>query len=231
MNIFNLIAINIIDIFILYFNISILQDQYYSNKRYILFKKDKIKNNLFLYSLYIPLLIIATILPLYFEFTSFLALLLPLFSLIITTKRKLIITRRSIILLLVSIIILFSLNITYYLLLPYFYIFIESTIISYLIVVLISNLFDLPIEKLIQRHYYLITKKKLASSRDLKIIGITGSYGKTTVKYFLKQTLGDINPLSTDKNINTPMGLCRFINENLSVFDHYLIIEDRKSVV
>ena len=225
MNIFNLIAINIIYIFILYFNNSILQDQYYSNKRYILFKKDKIKNNLFLYSLYIPLLIIATILPLYFEFTSFLALLLPLFSLIITTKRKLIITRRSIILLLVSIIILFSLNITYYLLLPYFYIFIESTIISYLIVVLISNLFDLPIEKLIQRHYYLITKKKLASSRDLKIIGITGSYGKTTVKYFLKQTLGDINPLSTDKNINTPMGLCRFINENLSVFDHYLIIE------
>ncbi|MBO7151503.1 MAG: UDP-N-acetylmuramoyl-tripeptide--D-alanyl-D-alanine ligase [Clostridia bacterium] len=56
------------------------------------------------------------------------------------------------------------------------------------------------------------TKKRLASANLIKI-AITGSYGKTSVKNFLKELL-DIKykVLSTPESYNTPMGIAKTVN-------------------
>jgi len=46
-----------------------------------------------------------------------------------------------------------------------------------------------PIEKAINNHYIKDARKILASRPDLKVIGITGSYGKTSTKFFLHRLL------------------------------------------
>lgn len=66
-------------------------------------------------------------------------------------------------------------------------------------------------------------KKKLASS-DIKIIGITGSYGKTSTKQILAAILSKkYRVLSTPRSHNTPMGLALSINSNdLGNFDIFI---------
>ncbi|MDP2736596.1 MAG: UDP-N-acetylmuramoyl-tripeptide--D-alanyl-D-alanine ligase [bacterium] len=53
---------------------------------------------------------------------------------------------------------------------------------------------------------------KLAAAENLTVIGVTGSYGKTTVKNFLEQILSArFNVIKTPKNINTEIGIAGFI--------------------
>ncbi|MBD5631816.1 MAG: UDP-N-acetylmuramoyl-tripeptide--D-alanyl-D-alanine ligase [Clostridia bacterium] len=57
-------------------------------------------------------------------------------------------------------------------------------------------------------------KKKLAAS-DIKVIGITGSYGKTSTKQILTKILSQkYRVLSTPRSHNTPLGLALTINSN-----------------
>ncbi|NLT57858.1 MAG: UDP-N-acetylmuramoyl-tripeptide--D-alanyl-D-alanine ligase [Clostridiales bacterium] len=57
---------------------------------------------------------------------------------------------------------------------------------------------------------------KLASKPDLTVIGITGSYGKTSMKYILAELLSErYDTLMTPESYNTPMGVVRTINEQL----------------
>ncbi len=61
---------------------------------------------------------------------------------------------------------------------------------------------------------YLIKKatEKLKKQNNLKVIGITGSYAKSTIKKFLTEILSNkFNTISTPKNINTEIGIARFI--------------------
>ena len=51
--------------------------------------------------------------------------------------------------------------------------------------VILLNIINLPIEKLINLYYINDAKKILKKSPDMKIIGVTGSYGKTSTKYIL----------------------------------------------
>jgi UDP-N-acetylmuramoyl-tripeptide--D-alanyl-D-alanine ligase len=74
-----------------------------------------------------------------------------------------------------------------------------------------------PIEMLIQRGFYKSAQRKISSMKDLKIIGITGSYGKTSTKYFVKTILSEkYNTLMTPESYNTPMGITRVIREQLN---------------
>lgn len=73
-----------------------------------------------------------------------------------------------------------------------------------------------PVEKSVANHYLNDAKKILASNPSLKIIGITGSYGKTSTKYFLKELLSvKYNVYMTPGNYNTPMGVTRAVREGL----------------
>ncbi|MFH1947143.1 MAG: UDP-N-acetylmuramoyl-tripeptide--D-alanyl-D-alanine ligase [Candidatus Magasanikbacteria bacterium] len=64
---------------------------------------------------------------------------------------------------------------------------------------------------------YLIKKatQKLADQKNLIVIGITGSYAKSTVKKFLTEILSNkFKTICTPKNINTEIGIARFILKN-----------------
>ena len=80
----------------------------------------------------------------------------------------------------------------------------------------LAGLLAWPVEKLISTLYLNSAKKKLRSRPDLLRIGITGSYGKTSVKFILATLLEErFQVLATPGSFNTPMGLTRVIREKL----------------
>lgn len=81
---------------------------------------------------------------------------------------------------------------------------------------IIGNIINAPIEKAVRQYYINDAKKMLKACPDLKIIGITGSYGKTSVKYYLSTVLkAKYNVLMTPESYNTPMGVVKTIREQL----------------
>lgn len=84
------------------------------------------------------------------------------------------------------------------------------------LLVALAALIALPLEKGIQRMYMRDAQRKLNAQQGLIRIGITGSYGKTSVKVILNTILSQkYNVLSTPASFNTPMGLTRVIRERL----------------
>ncbi len=74
----------------------------------------------------------------------------------------------------------------------------------------------LPMENRISKYYIDDAKKILASRPDLKVIGITGSYGKTTTKFILTRILSEkFNVVCTPHSFNTPMGIVKTIRTML----------------
>lgn len=71
-------------------------------------------------------------------------------------------------------------------------------------------------EKLIANYYVKDAKKILKSSDSLKVIGITGSYGKTGTKFILSKLLArKYNVVTTPGSFNTTMGVVRTVREHL----------------
>lgn len=84
------------------------------------------------------------------------------------------------------------------------------------VVLAFSGLLAWPVEKLISECYFRDARRKLLSNPDLIRIGITGSYGKTSVKHILGTILAEKYPLLyTPASFNTPMGVTRTIREKL----------------
>lgn len=80
----------------------------------------------------------------------------------------------------------------------------------------LAGLLAWPIEKAISECYFRDAHRKLLSQADLLRIGITGSYGKTSVKMILATMLNEKYPtLATPASFNTPMGVTRTIREKL----------------
>ncbi|MBR3885764.1 MAG: UDP-N-acetylmuramoyl-tripeptide--D-alanyl-D-alanine ligase [Clostridia bacterium] len=83
-----------------------------------------------------------------------------------------------------------------------------------------------PLERLISKSYIKRAKKKLEEKKNLKIIGITGSYGKTSVKNILSTILSvKFKICPTPASYNTPLGLAKTILSNLSDEDEIFIAE------
>lgn len=81
---------------------------------------------------------------------------------------------------------------------------------------LLVNLINHPLERLVARYYINDAKKRLASHPNLRVIGVTGSYGKTSTKYILGRLLSEkYNVLITPGSYNTPMGVVRTVREHL----------------
>ena len=84
-------------------------------------------------------------------------------------------------------------------------------------VVALCGLMAWPVEKLISECYFRDARRKLLSDPRLIRIGITGSYGKTSVKHILGTILSEKYPtLVTPASFNTPMGVSRAIREKLT---------------
>ncbi len=69
-------------------------------------------------------------------------------------------------------------------------------------------------------------RRKISKFPNLKIIGITGSYGKTTTKESLAAILAQkYKILKTPENINTPVGVARLVLKNLRPDTQIFIVE------
>ncbi|MCB1782432.1 MAG: UDP-N-acetylmuramoyl-tripeptide--D-alanyl-D-alanine ligase [Alphaproteobacteria bacterium] len=89
----------------------------------------------------------------------------------------------------------------------------------------LSNLILVPYEKAVQHKFYSEAQKKLEECNPV-IIGITGSYGKTSVKHILGHVLKSIAPtLITPGSVNTVMGITRVIREQLEPNHKYFVVE------
>jgi UDP-N-acetylmuramoyl-tripeptide--D-alanyl-D-alanine ligase len=97
-------------------------------------------------------------------------------------------------------------------------------IIRFLLLSFSVQLLNIP-TKWIKLWYQSQAAKKLSQYSDLKVIGITGSYGKTSVKTYLSQLLEiDYNVVKTSENINTPIGVAKFIlSHDFSTNDIFLV--------
>ncbi len=89
-----------------------------------------------------------------------------------------------------------------------------------------SNLLMKPVEKAVNRSFINDAKKRLKSCPGLTIIGVTGSYGKTSLKFYLQTLLSTkYNVLVTPESYNTPMGVVRTIREQLKSTHEIFICE------
>lgn len=94
------------------------------------------------------------------------------------------------------------------------------------LVVIVANYINKPIEKLINKYYINDAKRVLKEMPNLIVIGVTGSYGKTSVKTYLANILSSrYNVLATPENYNTTLGVVRTIREKLRATHEIFICE------
>ncbi|MCI8347284.1 MAG: UDP-N-acetylmuramoyl-tripeptide--D-alanyl-D-alanine ligase [Bacilli bacterium] len=93
-------------------------------------------------------------------------------------------------------------------------------------IVLLSNMINFPYERGVYYYYKNKAKSTLKNRNNLRVIGITGSYGKTSSKNILSDILNiKYNALPTPRNLNTPNGLMITINNHLDKFTEIFIAE------
>ncbi len=101
------------------------------------------------------------------------------------------------------------------------FLFSEVTVIN----LTVANLLIYPLERTINGAYLLSARKRIKTFQP-KVIGITGSYGKTSTKYILHQILSQkFNTLMTPDSYNTPMGICKVIRGELTTEHEIFIVE------
>ncbi len=109
--------------------------------------------------------------------------------------------------------------------LAYYYVILGASIYINFMVVTIANLINKPWEKLVYKYYYNKAKKKLKKINPI-VIGITGSYGKTSSKNILNDILNvKFNSFMSPKNFNTDYGLMLSINNHLDKFNEIFVAE------
>ncbi len=95
-----------------------------------------------------------------------------------------------------------------------------------LILNIAANIINHPAELMINRHYINDARRILKSMPSLRVIGVTGSYGKTSVKYYLETLLKSrFDVLVTPGNFNTPLGITRTIREHMKRTNEIFICE------
>ena len=93
-------------------------------------------------------------------------------------------------------------------------------------IILIANVINRPVEKLVGLHFQNKALTKLNSMTNMSTIGITGSYGKTSTKNIVYDILNSkYNVYKTPTNYNTPFGLMITINDFLDKYNDFFIAE------
>lgn len=108
------------------------------------------------------------------------------------------------------------------------YLYIKLGILNVISIMLcmVVNIINMPIEYFGKQRYIKQAKKILNEMPDLLVIGVTGSYGKTSVKNFLYKVLSmKYEVLKTPKNFNTTMGVVKTIREKLKPTHQIFICE------
>ena len=144
-----------------------------------------------------------------------------------TAKKKLVFTNRAQRIYYLSLIINLLINIILFINLKNLNLFIILLLTIQLIPtnLVLANLLLTPIENKIQQNFWQQAKQKIITLNPF-IIGITGSFGKTSVKHFLGHILQYVDQtLITPGSINTSMGISRIIREQLNTSHRYFVVE------
>jgi len=98
--------------------------------------------------------------------------------------------------------------------------------------VIAANFVNKPIEKAVGNHYINEAKAKINALPNLVVIGITGSYGKTSTKFYLQKLLSSkYNVLMTPESYNTTMGVVKTVREQLdATYDIFICEMGAKNV-
>ena len=92
--------------------------------------------------------------------------------------------------------------------------------------IFIAALITKPYENYVHRYFIKMAQKKLSRMPDLTVIAITGSYGKTSTKFMIRDLLSErFSVCSTPGSYNTPMGICKVINNDLEAHHQVLVLE------
>ncbi|MDE6724364.1 MAG: UDP-N-acetylmuramoyl-tripeptide--D-alanyl-D-alanine ligase [Ruminiclostridium sp.] len=91
---------------------------------------------------------------------------------------------------------------------------------------MIANFINKPVEKGVNDHYINDAKRIINELPNLTVIGITGSYGKTSTKFYLNKLLSaKYNVLMTPESYNTTMGVVKTVRGSLNATHEYFICE------
>ena len=220
------------------------QNLYNENNRYIKWVLKNIRQFISLDLLLVGISLIGIYVIFDLSFISNLCLILVILLLILIgygwkrqiendqNKKKLVITARIKRLiftmsLLYLIPVVFAIKDVYNVRLIWIAVFIESLMIYLnVFVAFIALIINTPVEKCVYLYYKKIAQNKLKSMPNLKIIGITGSYGKTSSKNILSDILNiKYNALPTPRNLNTYNGLIMTVNNYMDKFTDIFIAE------
>ncbi len=132
----------------------------------------------------------------------------------------------------------FTLTLIYLVYFVVIYLNFNSNIINYYVLILylmiyfnyfvvfLANIINIPVEKYVYLSFKMKANKKLKSLSNMEVIGITGSYGKTSTKNFLYDILNEkYIVFKTPLNYNTSYGLIRTINQYIDKYNDYFIAE------
>jgi len=90
----------------------------------------------------------------------------------------------------------------------------------------IATLLVRPIDRLVRGYLRQRAHQKIARLDDLTVIGVTGSYGKTTMKQTLKTLLSEsLDVVATPASFNKPVSVGRFILSSVTESTDVVIVE------
>jgi UDP-N-acetylmuramoyl-tripeptide--D-alanyl-D-alanine ligase len=91
-------------------------------------------------------------------------------------------------------------------------------------ILLLSDVVLAPVQGAINEGYLKRARARLAEVGPV-VVGVTGSFGKTSTKFAVQRLLGTGVALATPGSFNTPLGVCRTINERLEDRHEYFVVE------
>ena len=93
------------------------------------------------------------------------------------------------------------------------------------LVLVVGDVVIAPVQFVINARFMSRAQRRLAAVEPV-VIGVTGSFGKTSTKFAVARLLGDPTvALATPGSFNTPLGLTRTINEELTERHRFLVAE------
>lgn len=91
---------------------------------------------------------------------------------------------------------------------------------------MIANFINKPIEKGVNNHYINDAKRIIGELPNTTVIGITGSFGKTSTKFYLQKLLSaKYNVLMTPESYNTTMGVVKTVRGSLNASHEIFLCE------
>ena len=207
-------------LFLLY----LYQQQYYSIKRFFKFKFSNLINKI---TIKMPLFYLLSYLVYTYHNKTMGLIIILLSQCLLLTKIRLKdyhFTRRFCMLLFFSILISLTLYNVLYFSGSNFLGILCLFICNYLGLILSSFLLY-PLEKLIKEYYIRKARNKVKKNKYI-VIGVTGSFGKTSMKNILYSLLKTKYKISfQNHNYNTLLGLAKYINNYVKDDDEILIVE------